>query len=139
MNGLAEKSPMLEPNSRQPFESVLTIRNALLFAFGYAPLLALFFANLWGRPHYQFFPLVLAGAGLLAWTRLAEMPRPFEPGRSTLAVTFFLLSFLCLVAGTVVWSPWLGSLAVMVGLVGVIWLAGSTKLLRAMAPALLLA
>src|SRR5436309_470282 len=133
MNGLAEKLPT------QPPESVLSLRNGLLFAFGYAPLLWLFFANLWGRPHYQFFPLVLGGAGLLAWTRLKDTPRPFERGTATLAVIFFLLSFSCLVAGTVVWSPWLGSLAVMMGLVGVIWLAGSKRLLRTMAPALILA
>src|SRR5204862_2406378 len=36
------------------------------------------------------------------------------------------------------WSPWLGSLAAMIGLVGVIWLLGGQKLLRCMSPALLL-
>ena len=36
-------------------------------ALGFAPLLTVFLINLWGRPHYQFFPLALAGAGFLAW------------------------------------------------------------------------
>ncbi|MDD1651146.1 MAG: exosortase U, partial [Methylococcaceae bacterium] len=110
----------------------------LLFALGYAPLLTLFFINLWSRPHYQFFPLALVGAGFLAWTRLAEVPRPFEPGRPLFAKLLLAIAFFCLALATVLWSPWLGSIAAWIGLAGAVWGMGGKPLLRAMLPALLL-
>ncbi|MCX6892929.1 MAG: hypothetical protein NTX51_15640, partial [Verrucomicrobia bacterium] len=58
----------------------LTRLNVGLLAFGFAPLLLLCFANLWERTYYQFFPMALAGAGFLAWTRLKEVPRPLVSG-----------------------------------------------------------
>ena len=33
------------------------------------PLLLLHAENLWDKPHYQFFPIVLVGAGFLAYNR----------------------------------------------------------------------
>src|SRR5262249_20316475 len=39
---------------------------------------------LWQRPHYQFFPLILIGAGVLAYTRLRDMPG-WRPGTSWVA------------------------------------------------------
>src|ERR1051326_5930869 len=60
MNGLAEQVPLSGPVGSPSPETGLTLRHALLFALGYAPLLVAFFLNLWARPHYQFFPLALA-------------------------------------------------------------------------------
>ena len=76
--GATENSPRrYDPDAR------VATGNGLLFALGYTPLLTLFFINLWGRPHYQFFPLALIGAAFLAWTRLKEVPRPFVPDRKS--------------------------------------------------------
>src|SRR6266853_5443943 len=72
MNGFAEQVPLSGPVASPAPETGLTVRNGLLLALGYAPLLCAFFLNLWARPHYQFFPLALAGAAFLAWTRLKE-------------------------------------------------------------------
>ena len=112
--------------------------SGLLFALGYAPLLALFFINLWGRPHYQFFPLALIGAGFLAWTRLKDVPRPFEAGRPLSTALLLTTSFFFLAAATACWSPWLGSIAAVIGLVALVWRMGSRRLLKAMLPMLLL-
>jgi len=45
----------------------------ILVALGFAPLLGLFFVMSWDRPAYQFFPLALAGAALLAWRALTSV------------------------------------------------------------------
>src|SRR2546426_11709791 len=121
MNGFAAPVPISDAPPGPAPRTTRTVRNALLFALGYAPLLVAFFVNLWGRPHYQFSPLALGGAAFLAWTRLKEVPRPFQPGRFLLAGALLALSFLCLAVATFLWSPWLGSLAALLGLVAVIW------------------
>lgn len=117
-------------------EAKLAARYGILFALGYAPLLVLFFVNLWGRPHYQFFPLALIGTAFLAWTRLKDVPRPFVPGDRRVTLLLLATSFLVLAAATGYWSPWLGSIAAMIGLAGMLWWQGGGKLLRAMVPAL---
>jgi exosortase len=119
-------------------EDRMATGNGLLFALGYAPLLTLFFINLWGRPHYQFFPLALLGAAFLAWTGLKDVPRPFEPGKPRLTVLLLAASFFFLVAATLYWSPGLGSIAALIGLVGLVWRMGGQRLLKAMLPMLLL-
>ncbi|PYJ02822.1 MAG: hypothetical protein DME25_15005 [Verrucomicrobia bacterium] len=133
MNGLAAPVPVSAAPSGPGPRTALCVRNGVLFGLGYAPLLVAFFG-----PHYQFFPLALGGAAFLAWARLKEVPRPLQPGRPLPTGTLLTLSFLCLAVATLLWSPWLGSLAALLGLVAVIWLVGSQKLLRAMVPALLL-
>lgn len=109
-----------------------------LFALGYAPLLGLFFLNLWRRPHYQFFPLAILGAVFLAWSRLRDMRRPRVPGERGVGLIFLAGSLLLLLLATVCWSPWLGSLAALTGLVSMLWCRGGRKLLTAMLPALVL-
>jgi exosortase len=116
----------------------LTRVQAGLFALGFVPLLWAFFLNLWARPHYQFFPLALAGAAFLAWSRIKEAPRPHEPGAPLPGRLLWGASFGLLVGATLLWSPWLGSLAALAGLVAGIWTVGGRRLLRALVPALLL-
>lgn len=108
------------------------------FMLGYAPLLAIFFVNLWGRPHYQFFPLALLGAFFLAWTRLKEVPRPLVEGPRVVSTLLLVVSFLLLCAATFFWSPWLASIAAFTGLVALLWSRGGKALLVAMVPALVL-
>jgi hypothetical protein len=109
-----------------------------LLAFGFAPLLLEFFANLWGRPHYQFFPMALAGAAFLAWSRLKEVTEPCEPGHGALTAALMGMSFCGVAAATALWSPWLASLAAVAGLAGVTWWVGGRERLRAVTPALVL-
>ena len=124
--------PLKEPRSG------LRGLNLFLIAFGFAPLLAAFFVNLWDRPHYQFFPLAIAGALFLAWSRLKEVSRPLEPGSRSLTVLMLSISFLLLVVGAVFWSPWLGGIAAMITLAGVVWWTGGYRLFKSMLPAMLL-
>ncbi len=119
----------------------LTRLHAGLLAFGFAPLLLLFFANLWERAYYQFFPMALAGAGFLAWNRLKDLPRPlaaFAAGRGAGTAALVGGSFAILSVAMVLWSPWLASLAAVLMLVGAAWALGGWKVLRALLPALVL-
>jgi len=133
---LERTRPDEETLACNPVASRMTASHGFLLALGYAPLLTLFFINLWGRPHYQFFPLALIGAAFLAWTRLGEAHRPFDPGRPLVTALLLGASFFCLAAATMYWSPWLGSVAALIGLVGAVWWVGGRPLLNAMAPAL---
>ena len=116
----------------------LTRLNAGLLAFGFAPLLLLFFSNLWERTYYQFFPMALAGAGFLGWSRLREPPRPLALGHAAGTAALLGTSFCVLFAAMVLWSPWLASLAAVLGVVGVAWWLGGWRVLRALVPALVL-
>jgi len=116
----------------------LTRLNLGLLAFGFAPLLVLFFANLWGRTYYQFFPMALAGAGFLAWGRLKEVPRPFVCGYAAGVAALLGAAFCILAVAMALWSPWLASLAAMLGVAGVAWWVGGWRVLRALVPALVL-
>lgn len=116
----------------------LTRLNVGLLAFGFAPLLLLFFANLWERTYYQFFPMALAGAGFLAWTRLKEVPRPLVSGHAAATATLLAASFGVLTAALVFWSPWLAILAALLGLMAVAGWIGGSRVLRALVPALVL-
>ena len=126
------------PQSSSVERTGLTRLNLGLLAFGFAPLLLLFFANLWGRTYYQFFPMALAGAGFLAWSRLKEVPRPWACGHAAGTVALLGVSYGVLLAAMVLWSPWLASLAAVAGLIGVTGWLGGSRVLRALVPALVL-
>ena len=139
MSGQPEQAGAKEGRlSRDDPDSRMPARYGVLFALGYVPLLTLFFINLWGRAHYQFFPLAMIGAAFMAWTRLKEVPRPFVPGRATVTALLLATSFFLLAAATVFWSPWLGSIAALIGLTGIVWWRGGKPLLKSMLPALIL-
>src|SRR5438270_11891556 len=105
MNGIAQNAPAATPADRP----ALTLAQLILFVAGFVPLLGAFFVNLWERPHYQFFPLALAAAAFLAWSRFKETPRPLEPGSPSAGKLLWAFSFLLLLIATVLWSPWPGS------------------------------
>ena len=114
-------------------------RNLVLFSFGFVPLLAAFFVNLWARPQYQHFPLALIGAGFLIWMRMKQVRRPLLPGRAGVGSGLLVLTFACLAAATVLWSPWLGCIASLFGGAYLVWTTGGWKLLRPILPAISLA
>ena len=77
--------------------------------------------NLWRyRPHYEFFPLVLAAAAWLIWRR---WPRgAAERSRLTrmLGTLLLLLGFGMLTGAVLLVSPWLGAIAAVLSLGGVL-------------------
>src|SRR3954471_9880340 len=83
-----------------------------VLALAFLPLLIAHGRQLWLRPHYQFFPLALVGAAVLAWPALRDGPRS-RPRPTGLAVSYALagLSWLLLAAAFVYESPWLASVA----------------------------
>jgi len=84
------------------------------------PLFAEHLYNLWRlKPHYQFFPLLLVGAGILLWQRWPRTPPPAVPSR--LGVVFLGGGLLTLVAGVLVSSPWLAAVATLLGAAGVLF------------------
>ncbi len=137
-------TPPADPTSSAPPEATtpatvqLTGLNKVtggLLLLGGAPLVVVFFMNLWAKEYYQFFPLALAGAGFLAWLRWQEMPKPLETGTGWVTGGLMLGSWLLMAAATAFWSPWAGMVAALIGLLGAIWWLGGWPLLRAMLPA----
>lgn len=110
----------------------------LLCVLGLAPLLLAYFQDLWARPQYQFFPLALAGAGVLAWRRIKAMNASFLPGRQVWGALWLSASFAALALGVLFWLPLFGGLALLLFLVALAWLLGGRKLLAALAPPLLI-
>ena len=109
-----------------------------LLAFGFAPLLLQFFTNLWERPYYQFFPMALAGAVVLAKRGFDELPRPLTSGKLILTTILVGGSFGILTAATLLWSPWLAGVAALLCVAGLAWALGGWPGLRAVFPALVL-
>jgi len=56
----------------------VTLLPYLLVALAHLPLLFVYFQQLWARPHYQYFPLVLGAAAYFIWRR---WPLREQPGR----------------------------------------------------------
>jgi exosortase len=124
-------------DTREPTRPPAVLVVAVLaLALAHLPLLVAHGFALWGRPHYQFFPIVLVGAGLLAWPAVkAAWPGTGNPTERT---TWLLLglNWLVLAAALVLDSPWLGAVAFMVLLVALAHGLGGWPLLRATLPAL---
>src|SRR4051812_8779944 len=61
-----------------------------ILVVAFLPLLVAHGRQLWLRPHYQFFPLALVGAAVLAWPVLKDGPRS-RPGATARAVSYGLV------------------------------------------------
>lgn len=81
----------------------------LVVVVAFAPLLGLQAYQLWQRPHYQFFPLVLVSAAVLLWTRRAEWTQP-TPQRSVGALWLYAAGWCLLALAIFIFSPWLAAL-----------------------------
>ncbi|MEI6492194.1 MAG: exosortase U [Verrucomicrobiota bacterium] len=110
----------------------------VLLGFGFAPLLATFFFDLWKQPEYQFFPQALAAAAFLAWDRLREVPRPMRGGHMALTAAFLFLSFVLLGLALMFWSPWLAIVSALPAAISILWRIGGPVLLQKMGPALVM-
>jgi exosortase len=106
--------------------------------FCFSPLLLLYFKNLWSRDAYQFFPLALVGVGLLLHRESSDFPRPMVRGSRIVTGLSFTISILLLACATYLWSPWLGAIALLPALVGLVWWQGGRAWALALLPAGLL-
>jgi exosortase len=114
---------------------LLLVAFALLAA--HLPLLVQHAVQIWLRPHYRFFPLVLVAAVGLAWLRLRSQPAS-QPGSPWFAGPALLAAWLVLVAAEVLSSSWLGAVAGLMALAALTYAVGGATLCRRLAPAWLL-
>ena len=89
------------------------------------PLLLLHFGNLWtNRPHYEFFPILIAGVLFLAWSRTPPLRFAEQNGWSRLSTWLLLFAGLFVLAlATLLYSPWLGAIAAIltIGGLAIVW------------------
>lgn len=79
---------------------------------------------LWGREHYQFFPIVLIGSAFLAWLRLQDAVWPSHPVFSVRVAIYGTISVVLFALGAVADSHWLGTVAFLGMLWTAIWYVG---------------
>lgn len=117
---VAAPPPILAEDQIETYSSTL-LAELLLFAgvtVAHAPLLWDHFANLWTRPHYQYFPVVFLAVAYLAYDRWRHRRvRPSVICRP-LGIAAIVMSIALLVFASVVWSPTLGAMSFVVGVGG---------------------
>jgi exosortase len=105
-----------------------------LAILAHLPLLVLQFQALWGKPHYQIFPLVLLGSACLAWRDGGRLGTLRPGGRIVAAGLLAGLWVLLLVAGLQL-SPWLGMVSALGMGLALAFAWGGGRLVRALGPA----
>ena len=114
---------------------ISTIIGLVLIVAAYTPLLIAHGMVLWSKPHYQFFPLVLIGAGLLVYNNRHRLGQ-LQPGKyQILAYAGASFSIIVLAFGTLINSPLLGTVAFLFGLLAFLYSWGGWVLLSRMLPA----
>jgi exosortase len=106
---------------------------ALIFA-AHLPLLLLQGQRLWDDPNYQFFPLILAGAGYLAWRNTRDLGC-LEPGKQSLSQALIGVSWLLLAFAGLIIAPWLGAVVALVAVLAVAYAWGGSRLVLGLLPA----
>ena len=124
--------PVSPTSSRRPGWEVAALASVAVLA--HLPFLAQHAAWLWQRPHYQFFPLVLVGAGVLAVTRI-RTSSTWQPGSTVVAVMGLTVACLLLAAADILASPWLGCVAFLSFLPTLAYAVGGKELCRQAFPA----
>ncbi len=105
-----------------------------LITLAFLPILILHGHELWARPHYQFFPLVIPGAAALIWKWCGRLGR-LEPGSRSLGYGTAMLSWVMLGSGVAFISPGIGALAALVALLSAAYSIGGRRLAVAAFPA----
>jgi exosortase len=102
-------------------------------AIAHLPLIARHAAWLWQRPHYQFFPLVLIGAGVLAYTRMRNIST-WRSGSAAATAVALSAAWLILAIADFLVSPWLGCVASMILLMALVYAIGGWEMCRQALP-----
>ncbi len=110
---------------------------AVILLAAHLPLLILHGEQIWLRPHYQFFPLAVLGAAVLALARLRGYG-PLNPGSFGYALPLLTAAWLLLVVAELLYSSWLGSVAALAALTAVLYAVGGARLVVRLLPALVL-
>jgi len=100
----------------------------------HVPLLLRLGRRMWAIEHYQFFPLILIGAGYLSYQRW-EKGQLLRGGRGVWRVMLAGASALMLMSAILLDSPWVAAISAMVALWTGIYLLGGRSLLVRMLPA----
>lgn len=101
-------------DSNEPSVPLLSKQDWILIAvviLAQLPLLAIHFQNLWRYPHYQYFPVVLAGFIWLLWTRRPVLGQSEFVKRPMLEGVSLILGIGFLVVALIGFSPWLAAIA----------------------------
>ena len=104
-----------------------------VLALAHFPLFAEFCCILWSKPHYQFFPLVPAGAVFLLVLRIRQSDVRRLNGTGTCLLPLFAWTLLA--AALVAESPWIGIIACLATTAAVIVGVGGWPLFRLVCPA----
>lgn len=136
---LLANPPQQTPALRAPrlAASGRLIATALVLALAHLPLLVLHGQNLWAREHYQFFPVLLPAAIVLAY-RSVQGLGPLTPGRRSVSLALFGLALAFLALGVLMLSPWSGAVATQWTLLAAAFSLGGRRLVGSLLPAWLL-
>ena len=89
----------------------------------FAPLVWFHLGDLWDNENYQYFPFVLGAVAYLSWAKLnagnsARVGGTADARRAKRArvvgATLLILGFLLLLVASLIWSPWVGTVAAIV-------------------------
>ncbi len=105
-----------------------------LIALAFLPIVLLHGRELWARPHYQFFPLVIPGAVALIWKWCGRLDR-LEPGNPAYSKGAAVLVWLMLAFAVACISPGVGALAALFALLLTAYTLGGWRLMAAALPA----
>lgn len=116
MSNTEGETRALVPRTRPTAQwaSVLLLSCALL------PFVLVHLRNVWLRPHYQFFPFLLAGAVLLLWQRWPKQTPGTNPERTLLEPGLMLLGATGMLVSVVVFSPAMGTLSALLVILALI-------------------
>lgn len=128
--------PPMRSHSPVPAVPPAAVAVAAAAAVAFLPLLVRHAAGVWLRPHYQFFPLALAGAAVLAYARLR--PLALRPGNPWLAGGWLAAGWLLLAAAEVLGGAWVAAVGAVLAVPGLVYAAGGGEAVRRGLPAWLL-
>lgn len=100
-----------------------------------APLLWKFFVDLWARPQYEFFPLLLAAVPFVAFICLKDVSEDdIRPGGIGVGLMLWTTSLACLAVGGAMYLKWFAPVSTLLLLAGGVWLVGGRGLAKALWP-----
>lgn len=102
---------------------------AIVLALAHLPLAVLHGQNLWAREHCQFFPLLLPAAALLGYRRLSGLGS-LTAGSSLTSYLLFGFALAALTLAILLFSPWLGAVALQFTLLAGMYSLGGYALVR---------
>jgi exosortase len=125
--------------SRAEAPSAGRVRDPMLLVLvviaGHLPFLLVYFHNLWRyRPHYEFFPLMLAAFAWLVWVRWPSPPAEHARGTRLLSLGLLAAGLVCLGGSLLLFSPWVAAVASLLSCGGLLLALGGRAAIAPLAP-----